>query len=289
MSDLTVIILTMNESKNILKCIESVKELAKRIIVVDSGSSDKTIEIAKEGGAEVYFNEFENYASQFNWALDNTNISTKWVLRLDADERLTPELCEEASKEMIKHKDDNVNGMILRQRVYFMNKWIKHGGMYPFRKLMIFKHGIGRIENRKMDEHTILSFGESIELKNDGIHYDFKNLNYWTNKQNWYATREMQDYFEIIEKEKNTTQQMADKNIKGRRQLKTVYYKFPIFFRPFFLFVFRYIFQLGFLDGKEGLIFHFLQSFWYRFLVDAKIFEHKKMGGKFEKTGALKS
>lgn len=286
MADLTAVILTMNESKNIGDCIKSIKLICSRIVVIDSGSKDDTIEIAKSLGADVYFHDFENYANQFNWALDNVNITTKWVIRIDADERLTDKLCEEVEQSIQIHSNDDINGIILRLRVYFLGKWIKHGGIYPFRKLMIFKTGVGRIENRKMDEHTILSCGTTIELKNDGLHYDFKNLNYWVNKQNWYATREMQDYYETSYKD--SIKKMPAENIKVRRKQKTIYYKLPMFHRSFLLFVYRYIFKLGFLDGKEGIIFHFLQSFWYRFLVDAKIYEHKKIGGEMEKTGALK-
>jgi len=286
MADITAIILTMNESKNISDCIKSIRNFAARIVVIDSGSTDDTVEIAKKLGTEVYFHEFENHSAQFNWALDNTNIETKWVLRLDADERLTNELCVEAEQAMIEHVSDDVNGMVLRFKVFFLGRWIKHGGVYPFRKLLIFKTGIGRVENRKMDEHTILSHGTSIELKNDGLHYDFKNLTHWVNKHNWYATREMQEYYETVTPD--SFQQMPDEKIKGRRTQKTKYYKLPIFIRPLLLFIYRYFFRLGFLDGREGLIFHYLQSLWYRFLVDAKIYEHQKMGGEMEKTGALR-
>jgi len=286
MADVTAIILTMNESKNIVECIRSIRNFVSRIVVVDSGSSDNTVDIAKHLGAEVYIHEFENYALQFNWGLDNTNITTKWVLRLDADERLTSELCIEAEQAIKVHNDDDTNGMIIRLRNFFLGRFIKHGGAYPFRKLMLFKFGIGRIENRKMDEHTILSCGRTIELENDGTHFDFKNLNHWINKHNWYATREMQDYYET--NNKGSIEKMPGENIKIRRRQKYLYYKIPIFIRPFLIFIYRYFFQLGFLDGKEGLIFNFLSSYWYRFLVDAKIYEHKKMGGEMEKTGELK-
>lgn len=287
MADLTAVILTMNENKNIKDCINSIKGLASRIIVVDSGSTDNTVEIAKSLGADVYFHEFEHYATQFNWALDNTNITTKWVLRLDADERLTDKLCEEAVQAINQHENDNVNGMVIKLRVYFLDRWIKHGGIYPFRKLMLFKYSIGRLENRKKDAHTILLSGTAIELKEDALHYDFKNINSWTNKHNWYATREMQDFYEIEGDETNVT--MANENIMKRRKLKkNVYYRAPIFYRAHLYFIYRYIFRLGFLDGKEGKIFHFLQAYWYRFLVDAKIYEHAKMGNKMEELKALK-
>lgn len=286
MSDVTVIILTMDESKNIEDCIRSIDKFVSRIVVIDSGSSDNTVEIAKRLGADVYFHEFKSHSAQFNWGLDNINITTKWVLKLDADERLTKELCEEAERAINEHNNDDVNGMFMRLRVFFLGKWMKHGSAYPFRKLMLFKFGIGRLEDKNMDEQMLLSYGESIELHNDGLHFDFKNLNYWINKHNWYASREAQDYFET--KIGANIEQLSDGQIKNIRKQKAKYYKLPMFIRPFLLFIYRYILKLGFLDGREGLIFHFLQSFWYRFLVDAKIYEHQKLGGEI-KTGVLRS
>ena len=122
MADLTAIILTMNEEVNISKCIDSIASVAKRIVVIDSGSTDNTVSIAKEKGADVYFNEFVDYATQFNWGLDNTGIETTWVLRIDADERFTPALCEEVNKETECHQSDNVNGMLVKQKVFFINR-----------------------------------------------------------------------------------------------------------------------------------------------------------------------
>jgi glycosyltransferase involved in cell wall biosynthesis len=287
MIDLTAIILTMNESKNIKECIDSIKNLASHIIVVDSGSIDDTIEIAKENGAEVFFNKYENYAQQFNWALENTNITTKWVMRIDADERITKELAEEIIINSEKYyNDESVNGMVLHLRVYFLGRWIKHGGVYPFRKLMVFKKGVGRMENKKKDAHTILDKGTSVELKNDALHYDFKDLDYWVKKHNWGATNEMQDFFEINPGTSNNA--LKNQKISKRRRGRTFYYKCPMFLRAHWLFIYRYFLRAGFLDGKEGLIFHFLQAYWYRFLVDAKIFEQQKMGGELKSAGALK-
>ena len=287
MADLTVIILTKNEELNIAECINSIKTIAKRIIVIDSYSDDRTVEIARLLGAEIYINPFINYASQFKWGLDNTDIKTKWVLRIDADERLLPETSVEVEKMMNIHMNDNVNGFIFKTRIYFMGKWIKHGGIYPLKILRLFKYGKAEIENRKMDEHLVLLSGRSIELKNDLLHYDFKNLNYWTAKHNWYATREVQDYFQSLkESEKNKP---TNFQAQIKRYIKfTIYYKIPLFVRPFIYFFYRYILLLGFLDGKEGLIFHFLQGYWYRFLVDAKIYECKKTGKVYGETGDLK-
>lgn len=286
MADLTAVILTKNEEINIKPCIQSVQSVAKRIIVIDSFSDDKTVEYAKALGAEVYRNNFVDYATQFNWGLDHTGIQTRWVLRIDADERFSSELSDEVEKQCAEHSDDEVNGFVLRYKVFFMGKWLKYGGIYPFRKLCIFKYGIGRIERRKMDEHTALLSGASEELKNDALHYDFKNLNYWIQKHNWYATREVQDYLEGTNSA--DSEDLADRKITNKRKLKSDYYKLPRFFRAHLYFIYRYYFRLGFLDGEEGRIFHFLQAYWYRFLVDAKIYEHMKTGASCADAGDLK-
>lgn len=285
-NSIAVIVLTMNEEINIKECLSSALLFSREIYVVDSGSSDKTVDIAKEMGAKVFVHPFINYATQFNWALDNLNIEAKWILRLDADERITKDLGDEMLEATAKHSDDDVNGFVLKLRTFFMGKELKHGGVYPFKKLMLFKKGIGRIEERKMDEHTTLSCGKSLELRCDGIHYDYKDLTYFIKKHNWYSTREAQD---VLEGTVSVgTENLEKGQIKRRRKSKNFYYKLPSFFRCFLLFVYYYIFRLGFLDGKLGLIHCFLSVYWYRFLVDAKIYEYKVTKKAFEETGSLK-
>lgn len=285
--DVTIVILTKNEEINIVDCLNSVKGFASRVVIVDSGSDDNTVAIAKEMGAEVYVHEFENYARQFNWALDNTNITTKWTFRLDADERLTPALCKELEDLANEHANDDVNGIVMESWLYFLGKKIRFG-CHNKRKLMMFKTGFGRIEDRKMDEHTILSHGKSVNAKNRFIHYDFKNMTHWINKMNWYATREMQDYFEF-KNGANCDIEGNDKvTSKIRKKKFGLYYKFPMFFRCWLLFIYNYIFRLGFLDGKAGFIYNYMYHRWYRTLVDTKIYEQKKFPKEFEKTGALK-
>ena len=288
MADVTVVILTKNEEINLPDCLTSIKSFAHRVVIIDSGSTDRTEEVARIFGADFYVHDFEIYARQFNWGIDNTNIDTKWTFRLDADERLTPELCKELENLMIEHENDNVNGITMEAWLYFMGKKIKHG-CHNKRKLMLFKTGIGRIEDRKMDEHTILKDGVSIYAKNRFIHYDFKNMTHWINKMNWYATREMQDYFEYINGQKYELKGEKDSAISGTRKKKFgLYYKFPIFFRSWLLFVYYYIFKLGFLDGKEGFVYHYMYHRWYRALVDAKILEQRITNKPFEITGDLK-
>lgn len=278
MSDLTVIILAMNEEKNIVRSVSSVKGIAKRILVIDSGSVDRTIELAQENGAEVICHSpFINYATQFNWAIDNAGINTKWVLRLDADEQVTPELADEMQQALTMHDIDDINGFEVRCRVVFLGKWMKHGGSYPLIIPRLFRRGYGRVEMRRMDEHTLIE-GKVLRFKNDLIHHDFKGLSEWIDKHNKYSLRECQDYFE--RKEVHSDQlhgSLTGSQRQRKRFLKNgVYYNLPSFFRAHLYFIYRYYLRFGFLDGKEGKIFCFLQAYWYRFLVDAKIYEQKR-------------
>lgn len=287
MADVTVLILTKNEEVNLPDCLKSIKNFAKRIVVVDSGSTDNTAKIARDYGADFYVHPFENYARQFNWGLDNTDINTKWTFRLDADERLTPALCNELSQLMKEHENDDVNGFSMEASLFFMGREMKHGGPQK-RKLMLFKTGLGRIEDRKMDEHTILTSGIAIDCKEKFLHYDFKDMSFWINKLNWYATREMQDYFEFVNGKKASIN-ANDKEINSIRNKKFgIYYKFPKFIRCWLMFIYAYIFQLGFLDGKEGFIYHWTYHRFYRTLVDCKIMEQELNPKPFEETGALK-
>jgi len=226
-----------------------------------------------------------NYAKQFNWGLDNTSITTKWVVRLDADERFTPELCAELEQQMTQHENDDVNGIILEARLFFMDKELKHGGSRK-KKLMVFKNGIGRVENRKMDEHTVLSKGTAVEIKEPFLHYDFKDLTTYVKKLNWYATREMQDYMEGMFPKEGFDASNAD--IEKVRARKTKYYKAPMFWRCFGYFLYAYLIKGNCRNGKEGFIYSFLYHLYYMILVDAKIYEQLKYKREFEVTGDLK-
>ena len=272
MSDITVIILTKNEEKNIKNAIESVKQLAKRIIVVDSGSTDKTCEIAQSCGAEIYVHQFITHGQQFNWALNSLDIKTNWVFRLDADEVVTPELSNEIIEKCEIHSDDDVNGLVGNFKVYFLGKFLKHGGMYPFYRTTIFKYGKGFIDEEGMRDQTVITEGKLIYLKNDFLHYDFKSLDAWILKHNWYSTLEVRNLFnEDSYQVEGKRTKSADKTIKMRDKF---YYKLPSFLRARFYFWYRYYFKLGFLDGNPGKIYAFLQAYWYRYLIDAKIYEH---------------
>ncbi|MBQ7115228.1 MAG: glycosyltransferase family 2 protein [Clostridia bacterium] len=271
MNDITVIILTKNEEANIKRCILSVKELATRIIVVDSGSTDKTCDIAKEVGAEVVVHPFITHGKQFNWALDTLDIKTKWVFRLDADEEVTPELRKEISEECVAHADDNVNGLIVKFKIYFLGKFLKHGGVYPFYRTTIFKYGKGYIDEVGMRDQTIITEGELLYLKNDCLHYDFKSLENWISKHNWYSTLETINYEQATKDD--TDANLPESAKKTRKARNNLYYKLPKYFRAKLYYWYRYYLKLGFLDGEAGRIHAFMQAYWYRYLIDAKIYE----------------
>lgn len=246
-------------------------------MVIDSFSTDDTVKRAEALGAIVYQHEFVNQAKQFIYGMDVANIQTTWVMRLDADERLTKASAAEINELCDKNTETDINGIILRFEVNFMGKKLRHGGIYPFRKLLVFKHGKAHMEDRNMDEHIVLDEGQAVEVKNDSEHHDYKDLTFYIDKHNKYATREMLDYFE----RKNAATIGDDDKLDGTAKLKRyikfkIYYKLPMGMRAHLYFWYRYYFKLGFLDGKEGKIFAFMQAYWYRFLVDAKIYEREK-------------
>ena len=284
MIDATAIIMTKNESKNIVECLKSIQGFAKRALVIDCGSTDDTVELAKANGADVLFHEFEYYAKQFNWGLENGNIDTEWVIRLDADERFPAELNAEL-EEIIGRNEPGLNGITIEADYFFLDRCIRHG-LRKKRKMMMFKKVYGRIEDKRRDAHSIISEGYSVHTKHRFLHYDFKNLDSYIKRYNWYATREMMDYIEYRQGEKLNTS--TDARIQSQRKKKYgVYYKAPRFLRAWLWFLYVYIFRLGFLDGREGFLFCYFECYWYRLLVDAKIYEYEKVGGEFEKLKAI--
>jgi len=280
--DISVIILTFNEERHIVRCIENVIDIAKDIFVVDSYSSDRTCELAESLGANIYRNEWLNYAYQFNWALNNLPIKTNWVFRLDADEIATSSLKQQIV-EQIHKMPEAVSGLYIKRKLHFMNKWIRHGGMYPMYVLRLFKFGRGHCEQRWMDEHIKITQGTTAEINGVIIDDNRNNLGWWINKHNNYAVRETVDLLNIkykIREENPIIPQLTGTQEQRRRWLKIRYASLPLFIRPFLYFIYRYFFRLGFLDGRRGLVWHFLHGFWYRFLVDALIFEIQCKGGK---------
>lgn len=271
---ITAVILTFNEEKNIVDCLVSINDFCDQIIVVDSGSTDNTLTLAKQFTQNIFSNPFENYSQQRNWALMNLDINNEWILNLDADHRVTSELKKELSILFEKDIPSDINGFLISRRTIFMGKWIKHGGHYPTYHANFFRKGSGKCEEKLYDQHYLVT-GKQIKLKGDIIDVITDSLTNFTARHNKWSTLEAE--YQLNTKKHN---EVIKADIKGhpierRRALKSFYEKFPLFVRPFLYFIQRYFFRLGFLDGKEGLVFHFLQGFWFRFLIDAKIWEKK--------------
>lgn len=269
---ITAIVLTFNEEKNITECLKSIKDLCDEILIVDSGSTDKTIEIAKQYTDKIFSHPFENYSQQRNWALNNLPIKNEWILNLDADHRVMPELKEELRFLFNQGISSDINGFLISRRTMFMGKWIKHGGHYPTYHANMFRKGFGKCEEKLYDQHYLVT-GKLVKLKSDIIDIITDSLFNFTARHNKWSTLEAEYQ---LNKEKNNnvvSAKLIGNAIQKRRALKSFYEKFPLFFRSFLYFLQRYFLRLGFLDGKEGLIFHFLQGLWFRFLIDAKIWE----------------
>ncbi|MDO3693625.1 glycosyltransferase family 2 protein [Wenyingzhuangia sp. chi5] len=277
LNKIAAIILTYNEEQHISRCINSLKNTVDEIFIVDSFSKDKTLEIAESLGARVYQNPWVNYATQFNWALENCDIQSQWVWRIDADEYYEDNKKLDLKKSL-SNLDQDITGIYIKRKIIFMDKPLLHGGWFPVWHLKIWKYGKGFCENRWMDEHIKLTEGTTTQLDCVQVDENFNNLTWWTDKHNHYATREVVDLLDT--KYQIFSKSSVEPNFFGtgeqrKRYLKLAYLKFPLFLRPFIYFSYRYFFKLGFLDGKSGFVWHILQGFWYRFLVDAKIYELK--------------
>lgn len=294
-NNLTVILLTFNEEIHIERAIRSIKSIASEIYVVDSGSTDKTVEIAQKNGAKVLYNKFINQAKQFQWALDNISIHSDWVMRLDADEIIEEDLQQEIRNKLYD-LPKNIVGVNLKRKHIFMNRWVRHGGRYPVTLLRIWRKGHGYMEDRWMDEHIYVQGGDTITLSGGFSDHNLNDLTFFTDKHNKYATREA---LEVLNQKytlfnRGSTAQLTSHTFSQQAAIKRLikeklYNRIPFTLAALAYFLYRYVFQLGFLDGRSGLVYHFLQGYWYRFLVGAKIMElEKAITGMTDKREILK-
>jgi len=268
---ISVIVLTLNEEGNLLSCLNSLSGLDYDSYVVDSGSTDKTVEIGIAAGANVIRHPFENYSLQRNWAQENLPLRTDWVLHLDAGERLTAELVEEIQR-VIQGVPNEIDGYLIARRTIFLGRWIKHGAHYPLFHLRLFRRGRGRCENRLYDQHFIVD-GKAVKLKNDFIDEVAHSLTAWSIRHVLWAEMEATAIVSPTSASDVLKGKFCEDSRMRRRWMKEVIYgRLPLLLRPFGYWFYRYFLRFGFLDGKEGLIFHFLQGFWFRFLVDCNIY-----------------
>ena len=274
---LAIVILTYNEERHIARALGSVALIATEVFVVDSFSTDRTVELARSHGATILQNSFVNYARQFQWALDNAPITASWIMRLDADEIIEADLATRIRDQLPRLPAD-VAGINLKRKHIFLDRWIRHGGRYPLVLLRIWRRGHGRIENRWMDEHMILQSGRTITFEGGFADHNLNDLTFFTDKHNKYATREAIDVINerhrLFPRDVDLSTEEGSRQAAVKRWIKEkIYNRIPYQISTPAYFLFRMIVQFGFLDGKEGLVYHGLQGLWYRFLVGAKVDE----------------
>lgn len=283
MLDISTVILTFNEEKHIERCIKNAQRFSKYIFLVDSFSTDRTKEIAESLGAIVYQNKWENnYARQLNWGLTNLPIPTDWVFRLDADEYLSDELIQEIHQKF-KQIPTDISGIVMERKMVFLGNTIKRGNV-QWNMLRLFRYGKGFCEERWMDEHIVLTEGNSVQWEHCFYDDNLNPLGWWIAKHNGYSIREAIDLLDIelnfLPKAEESLSTEMSKDAEEKRLKKKKYANMPLFWRSFIYFLYRYFFKLGFLEGKEGFLWHFMQGWWYRTLVDAKVYEIKKHCGE---------
>ena len=269
---ITAIILTYNEEKHIERCLLSIKEVVKRIVIIDSFSTDRTLEIVKKYNVEILQNKWINYSKQLNWGIKNANVKTDWILRIDSDECVTENLAKKI-KEKLNKFSSNISGLTVNLQLVFFGKKIKYGGLYPQKLLRIWRNGKGKCEDSWMDEHIIVDSGTA-HLDGDIVDNNLNNFQWWIDKHNRYSSRKAISF--LVEK-KNKSSSEKKIIIKNKIIKNKFFYMFPVGLRSFLYFLYRYLFRLGFLNGWRGFLFDFFQGFWFRVLVDAKIVELKKI------------
>ena len=273
---LTAIVLTLNEAKHLERCLRSLGDLATEVLVVDSGSTDQTANIAHRFGARVLVNPWTNYATQFNWALDCGGITSDWCLRIDADEFVSDALRRALADFLANAAPDaDITGVAVRRTMIFLQRPLRWGTMGNRFMLRLFRTGVGRCEDRWMDEHIVLRTGRSVRISAELFDENLNNIGWWVAKHNGYATREAIDLLQGRE------QHGAPPGASGvhfqdrfRRFLKHgVYARIPPTLRAVAYFFYRYVVRLGLLDGRAGLAYCVMQALWYRMLVDLKALE----------------
>jgi glycosyltransferase involved in cell wall biosynthesis len=275
----SVLVITRNEEANISQCLESVRWAAE-VGVVDSFSTDRTVEIAKSLGARVYQHAFKGYTAQRNWALDNLPFAHEWILVLDADERISRALASEISR-AVGQPNGKYAGFYLNRRLFFLGRRLRYGGLSPIWILRLFKRSSGRFEYREVNEHVILN-GPAGYLRAPFDHCDQRSLADWIQKHNRYAGLEAEEY--LRDRFGTSQQSSIPARFWGSQAERKRWIKFnlwngvPLLIRPFLFFFRNYLLKGGFLDGQPGFLYHVFWSFWYPFLIDAKIIEAKLTG-----------
>ena len=268
---LAVVVLTFNEEQNLPACLGSVAGWARELFIVDSGSTDSTVAIARQFGAEVATHRFESHSKQWKWALTDLPIRAPWILALDADQSLTAELKAEISRKLIEWADGaEPAGAYVNRRQIFRGRWIRHGGYYPKYLLKLFRRDRVSLDESDLVDHHFAVSGSTVNLDGDLIE-DNRNeaeISVWIRKHTGYAVLQAREEQARLAGGKRPAGAVFGSPDARTQLRKQIWNRMPLYIRPFGYFFYRYFIRLGFLDGKEGFIFHFMQAFWYRLLVD---------------------
>ena len=269
-----IILLVYNEEIHLKRCLDNLLLLTSNIYVVDSYSNDKTVDILNEYGINFVQNTFINHSNQLNFAIKNFPYKTNYIIRIDSDELLSLELIQEIKTSKLLDSTSDISGFYIKRKVKFLNKTLNYGNINPIWLLRLWKIGKGVCDDKLMDEKIIVSDQNTAKLQNIIIDNNLNNLTWWTHKHNNYSNREA---LEIL----NNKYLITKNSFKGDYYsidfilflLKSFYNKMPIFLRSFLLFFYSYFLKFGILDGIPGFIWNVLQVFWYRYLVDVKVYE----------------
>lgn len=273
--DVAVLILTFNEEANLPFALASVQGWAREICVLDSFSTDRTVEIAEASGCQVARHRFEDFAKQRNYALDHLSIQSEWVLFLDADEWLSEELKSEIASVIRRRPEEN--GFYLRRRFVWMGTWIRRG-YYPTWILRLFRQTAGRCEDRAVNEHILVQ-GMTGRLASDFTDENRKGVSEWIAKHNDYATREAKELFNARSAAgyQEIEARFFGSQAERKRWLRyRVWNRMPPLIRPFVYFFYRFVLRGGFLDGRRAFAYHFLQALWFPMLIDIKYLEMRR-------------
>ena len=275
--NVSAVIIARNEADNLPICLSALN-FFDDILVVDDFSEDNTADIATRSGARVLSHAMKDFADQRNWAMENGNLKYDWVMHLDADEVLTPELINEIS-ERLETADGDLAGFFVARKTMLGNRWLRYSATYPAWVL--------RLVHRERMKYAQVGHGEKLGsakgrmeyLKNPFLHYNFsKGWTDWFDRHNRYSSLEAKNLIEQASKLGFFNLFSSDPDIR-RRALRVVSYRLP--FRPWLRFFYVYFLRLGFLDGKSGLTFTVLQSI-YEYMICLKVKELKRKGQKAE-------
>ena len=273
----SVIVPTLDEEPNLSRCLKSVSPWSDEIIIVDSGSTDATIRVAREFTDHVHHHNYENAPRQWKWILENVELSNEWVLALDADYAVTPELAADI-RSALNSVDAQIDGFYVRHKQIFRGKFIRHGGIYPRYRLCLFRKSAVFVDDHDLVDNRFYTAGLTSRLESDVVEDNRKevDLSVWMHKQIEYAQRAAQE--EAARKSERGKVDATWKRGRNERVLwlKTRWAGLPKYWRSVGYFLYRYILRLGFLDGKEGFLYHFSQALVFRVMLDARVEELDK-------------